>query len=99
MEISTSPDLYVSTVFLSLSLFLSFLTARQTSPTWFSTLGARYSVYVYVFHIAVETYYLRIHVHLPVFWQELYGLWIAPLVVLLLTLAFIAALRKIRVLR
>ena len=91
-------ELYASSVFQSVCLFLYFLSVRQERPSWLSVSGARDSLHLYVLHVGVLSYFLRLNNHLPVWWQTFYH-YAAPLVILLLTLLLIRCLRKVRILR
>ena len=85
-EFSTG-DIYISTIFLSISIFLLFVNIRQTKDNFISRTGREDGLYIYIFHFFVA-------ISVPYDDRFLYA---SVPVVLCLTLLFIAILRKTRV--
>lgn len=90
---------YISTTFMAVTLFLTFLNNKSYNNYKLSQFGRNDSLYIYVFHIMVSTF-LNIgikHSHLP--WLiELYSIF-APIFVLIVTLLFVMALRKFTIIK
>lgn len=84
--------LYISTPFLSISLFCMFLSIRVKGSNWLSKIGERDSLYIYLFHLIFIVPAYRM--------TSLLGIgkimaWISPLIVYVLTLAVVILCRNI----
>lgn len=89
---------YISTTFLSICLFL-FMTSYKTKSTRFSTSGEKDSLYIYLFHplfIWILSYMIYKH-NISIIIQ-VYN-WIAPFVILGITILFIYLIRKIHLIK
>ena len=91
-------DQYLSTAPLSICLFLLFLTFRPSKPGLASRLGEKDSLYLYIFHPLLITFFGIAMKFLPAPVPEAYA-WLSPFVVIVATLLFIRGLRLARVLR
>jgi len=85
-------DLYLSTPFLSISLFCMFLSMKVEKPNLLSKIGQRDSLYIYIFHILFITKTISIGDKLGL--GPAMG-WIAPLAVFAVTLAVVVVCRTL----
>lgn len=89
---------YLSTTFLAICLFLLVLSFKNIKQSMVSILGERDSLYIYVFHplfiIILPIVINKMPKHVDLFYQ-----WMAPFIVLLLTIIFTITLRKIKIIK
>ena len=90
MNLSNS-ELFLSTPFLAVAIFVLFLNINQIKDNIFSKTGREDGLYIYVLHFFIAMYVAEYRAEFP---QLLY---IGPILVLCLTLLLIAFLRKINV--
>lgn len=89
-------ELYISSFFLAICLFLLTLTFESKNKSWLSEMGEKNSLYIYIFH-PVFVYccrYIFNHANL----SEVY-MYIAPVVVLASTLVFVKCLRLLKIIK
>lgn len=87
---------YISSTFLAISLFLLLLSIKVEKPFVISKIGERDSLYIYIFHPIFILVLTIVSKELGL--SDVY-LWIAPFAVLFFTIAFICALRIIKVIK
>ena len=93
-----SGDLYITTIPLTAAILLTTLVTRQAKPNLWSKLGAEYSLYIYVFHIAVRDILADINLNsMPEIWTDKIYAYISPFVILLCTIVLTYALKKVRI--
>lgn len=92
-------DHYISTTFLSISLFLLFLSVELSGPSKMSEWGRKYSLYLYIFHPLSISCLAVIVGHLPWTWCIQAYHWLAPIVVAVCTFAGIFVLDRCGVLK
>lgn len=84
---------YLSSTFLSISIFLLALTYKSASKSLFSEMGEKDSLYIYIFHplfiSLCNALFIKIHM------QAIY-LWVAPIIVLITTMVFVKCIRKLK---
>lgn len=89
---------YLSTTFLAICLFLLVLSFKNIKQSMVSILGERDSLYIYVFHplfiIILPIVINKMPKNVDLFYQ-----WMAPFIVLLLTIIFTITLRKIKIIK
>ena len=90
---------YLSTTFLALSMFLTFLNFKSCNISTLSEIGRKDSLYIYVYHIMVASFMgIAIkHSHIPLLIQA-YNIF-APIFVLAATIIFVRILSRFIVLR
>ena len=86
-----SGDLYVSNIFLSVSIFMLFINIKQTKSTPISKIGSEDCLYIFVLHYFFALYFERLQCDMP------FLSYISAPLVLCLTLLLIAFLRKVKV--
>lgn len=84
-------DLFLSTVFMSISIFIIFLNVKQTTDNIFSRMGREDSLYIYLFHLFPTIILNHIADKIPYF-----PYYSAPLV-FCLTMVLIKLLRKLKI--
>lgn len=84
-------ELYFSSIFLSVSIFILFLNIKQRSDNPISKIGREDSLYIYVFHFLFSIAFSQISNHIPYF-----PYFSAP-IVLCLTLILIKILRRLKI--
>lgn len=90
---------FVSTIFLSVSLFILMVSFRQDKPTLVSSLGAKYSLYIYVFHLLFLVYFFpNVNPYLSDTWNTIYD-YGAPLIIFVATILFTDLLYRVRIIR
>lgn len=57
-DMNATRDHYISSTFLAVSLFLLFLSLKQSKVNVFSKLGEKDSLYIYIFHPLFMTFFL-----------------------------------------
>ncbi|MBR6131129.1 MAG: acyltransferase [Bacteroidales bacterium] len=85
---------YISTFFLTISLFLFFLSYERDQRTWLSEIGEKDSLYIYIFHPVFIYSFRTIFNHINLF--EFYS-YVAPIVVIIFTIVFVKCLRSLRI--
>lgn len=98
LQKSPAREHYLSTTFLTICLFMFVLSFRKARASKVSLLGERDSLYIYVFHplflIALPMLIRRLPQAVDLCYQ-----WIAPIVILVLTMLFTITLRKIKLIK
>lgn len=98
LQKSPAREHYLSTTFLTICLFMFVLSFRKARASKVSLLGERDSLYIYVFHplflIALPMLIRRLPQAVDLCYQ-----WIAPSVILVLTMLFTITLRKIKLIK
>lgn len=93
-------DHYISTTFLAVCLFMTFMLINQSRPNSLSTLGEKDSLLIYVLHpiwmIAIATINGKF---MPYVWTDVAYPWIKPIVILLLSIATAMFIRKVRIVK
>ena len=91
-----SVRLYFSSVVLAICLFLMALAFESKQKTWFSDIGEKDSLYIYILHpvliICCEFIFKKLKLY------DLY-LYMAPIIVLIATMVFIKCLRQLKILK
>lgn len=90
---------YLSNTLLAICIFLFFLSQKDTKRSWFSEIGEKDSLYIYIFHplfmyicaVIVKKVSLEI--------LETTYLYTAPFVVLITTIIFTKCLRKLKIIK
>ena len=84
-------DMYISTTFAAIFLFVYFLNNKQTNDNYFSKIGRYESLYIYIFHgvIINVVYRILMIVSLHTYWR-----YISTITVFLATMLFIKILKK-----
>lgn len=92
-------DHYFSTTGLSLCLFILFLSFQQQKPNFFSRIGEKDSLYIYIFHPLFIYYFFAVINRIITYplWLSFYS-YTAPFLVLILTLLLITGLRRMQIL-
>lgn len=90
-NINTTREHYISTTFLAISLFLLFLSIKQKS-NFFSEIGEKDSLYIYILHPLFITFFNIINKHLTHEWQNIYLYW-SPIIILIATILLSKSLR------
>ena len=91
LNVKSLGDLYVSTIFLSLSIFILFINIKQVKDNIFSKLGREESLYIYLLHFFITngvTLLCNKYTYLTYF---------SALITLSLTLILIYILRKVKI--
>ena len=89
-------ELYFSSIFLTISMFMLAISAENHHKSWLSEMGEKYSLYIYLFHpvfvYCCETLFTR---------MDLQGVYmnIAPLLVLVSTMVFTKLLKLLRIIK
>ncbi len=92
-------DHFVSTIFLSISLFVLMVSIKRNQPTKISMLGEKYSLYVYVLHPLFIIYFFPcLNIYLSDAWNTIFA-YISPLIIFVVTILFTELLYRIHVLR
>ena len=98
LQKSPAREHYLGTTFLTICLFMFVLSFRKVRASKVSLLGERDSLYIYVFHplflIALPMLIRRLPQAVDLCYQ-----WIAPIVILVLTILFTITLRKIKLIK
>lgn len=98
LQKSPAREHYLSTTFLTICLFMFVLSFRKVRASKVSLLGERDSLYIYVFHplflIALPMLIRRLPQAVDLCYQ-----WIAPIVILVLSMLFTITLRKIKLIK
>ena len=87
---------YLSNTLLAICIFLFVLSQKNSKKSWFSDLGEKDSLYIYIFHpvfMSVCTFLFQ-----KVFLYNIYT-YIAPFVVIITTIIFTKCLRKLRIIK
>ena len=95
-DMNATRDHYISSTFLAVSLFLLFLSLKQSKVNVFSKLGEKDSLYIYIFHPLFMTFFSVANKYLSNMWQEMY-LYCSPLIVLAATVLFSKTLRILHI--
>lgn len=99
LETGVLKEHFVSTIFLSVSLFVLMVSFKQDRPTLISSLGAKYSLYIYVFHLLFLIYFFPyLNTYLSDTWNTIYG-YGAPLIIFVATILFTYLLYRVRIIR
>lgn len=93
LDKSPTREHYLSTTFLSVSLFLIFINIKQYKPNIISSLGEKYSLYVYILHPIFLVLYTYLSNKSLIF-NDIYY-WCAPLIVFVSTLLLSFILKNI----
>lgn len=83
-------DYYISTIFLSISIFLLFINVKQSNDNLFSRVGRKDSLYIYILHFFIAAIITKYNLQYP------HLAYVSTLITLCLTLSFIALLKKIK---
>lgn len=100
IDLGKSPmrEHYLSTTFLAISLFLLVLSFKNVRLSRVSLLGEKDSLYIYVFHplfiITLPIVINKMPKNVDLFYQ-----WMAPFIVLVLTIILTITLRKIKIIK
>lgn len=89
-------ELYVSSFFLTICLFLFFISYESNQKTWLSEIGEKDSLYIYIFHPVFIYCFRTIFNHINLFGYYSY---VAPIVVVIFTILFVKCLQRIRIIR
>ena len=89
---------YLSTTFLAVSVFLLALSIKIKKPNVLSNIGERDSLYIYIFHIVVASVLSIVVMRCPSVIGYAYT-YMAPMVVFIITIAFVMILKKIGVVK
>lgn len=89
---------YLSTTFLAICLFLFVISLKNVKASNVSRMGERDSLYIYVFHPLFLFTLPTLIKKLPMAIGEVY-FWIAPLLILVLTITLTAFLRKTKIIK
>lgn len=92
LEKSPAREHYLSTTFLSIFLFLLFITIKQNKPNIISFLGEKYSLYVYILHPIFIMFYAYLSKR-SIIINDIYS-WIAPIIVFFSTLILSYIIKK-----
>lgn len=91
-------DHYISTTFLSIALFILFLSINQVKTNTLSTLGEKDSLYIYLFHPLFMTFFSIVNKYLGNLWQETYS-YLAPLIILVTAITLSESLRNLHIIK
>ena len=91
-------DHYSSTTFLSIALFILFLSINQAKTNTLSTLGEKDSLYIYLFHPLFMTFFSIVNKYLGNLWQEIYS-YLAPLIILVTVITLSESLRNLHIIK
>ena len=91
INIKNLGDYYASTIFLSLSIFILFINIQQVKDNIFSRIGRENSLYIYLMHFFIATGVTLLSN------KYTYLMYFSALITLLLTLALIYTLRKLKI--
>lgn len=91
LHVKNIGDFYASTIFLSLSIFILFLNIKQVKDNTFSRFGRENSLYIYLMHFFIATGVTLLSN------KYTYLTYFSALITLLLTLALIYTLRKLKI--
>lgn len=97
LDKSPAREHYISTTFLAVSLFLFMMSYKIQKPTCISKIGASDSLYIYIFH-PLFLFALPLLNRMPLAVGACYE-YVAPAVVLFLTMTFIVILRKTKLIK
>lgn len=90
---------FISTIFLSISLFVLIVSTKYDKPMMTSVLGAKYSLYIYVFHPLFIIYFFPfINIYMPDIWNTIFA-YTSPLIIFMTTILFTDMLYRIRFIR
>ena len=99
LGLNAERDHYLTTTFAAILLFLFFLCRVQTGPTILSELGKRDSLYIYILHPLLITFFSSVNGYLPDVWvREIYP-YVAPLIILSTTIEFVILLRRVKIIK
>lgn len=98
LNLNATRDNYISSTFLAISLFLLFLSTKQTKVSILSALGEKDSLYIYIFHPLFMMLFSFIIRYFSNSWQETY-LYCAPVIILVVTIIFSKSLRILRIVK
>lgn len=87
-------DIYIGTYFYAIFFFLLFLRIRQDSPNWMSVIGQRDSLYIYILHPIWCIALREVIKYMPPIYM-----YVAPLVILFLTIVTIKCLRVCKIIK
>ena len=91
LHVKNLGDFYASTIFLSLSIFILFLNIKHVKDNIFSKVGREDSLYIYLMHFFIATGVTLLSN------KYTYLTYFSALITLLLTLALIYTLRKLKI--
>ena len=91
LHVKNLGDFYASTIFLSLSIFILFLNIKHVKDNIFSKVGREDSLYIYLMHFFIATGVTLLSN------KYTYLMYFSALITLLLTLALIYTLRKLKI--
>lgn len=91
INIKNSGDWYATTIFLSLSIFISFINIKQVKDNIFSKTGRENSLYIYLLHFIIATGITLLSNRFP------YLPYFSALITLSLTLILIYIFRRLRI--
>lgn len=98
LDKSPAREHYISTTFLAISLFMLIMSFKNAKLSWITKIGERDSLYIYLFHPMLIMMSSIIIKRMPlefIIWYQ----WVAPLVIILLTMLLILSLRKCTIIR
>lgn len=98
LGMNATRDHYISSTFLAVSLFISFLSFKYDKPSFLSVLGEKDSLYIYIFHPLFLLFFSTINSHLPTVWQEFY-LYCSPVLILVITITFTKILWTLHIIK
>lgn len=86
---------YLSTTFLSIALFLLFISFKQSKPNILSLIGEKYSLFIYILHPLFLTFFGILNRHASNIWNNIYY-WSAPFIIFCSTTILICTIKKIK---
>ena len=98
LDKSPAREHYISTTFLAISLFMLIMSFKNAKLSWITKIGERDSLYIYLFHPMLIMMSSIIIKRMPlefIIWYQ----WVAPLVIILVTMLLILSLRKCTIIR
>lgn len=98
LGLNATRDHYLSTTPLAISLFLLFLNYHKNESSLLSRIGRDDSLFIYILHPVWILFFKKTNHYLPELWIDIYS-YIAPLLILGLTMTLIAILRKTKIIR
>lgn len=97
-QTNATRDHYISSTFLSISLFILFMSATQAKSNILCSLGERDSLYIYIFHTLFMMFFFTANCFLPDLWHDI-NLYVAPVIVLVLTIVFTKSLLFLHIIK
>ena len=88
-------DIYINSIFISLLLFLIFITIPLKRDNLFSKIGRKDSLYIYILHPFWIIFFDYVNLYVPIHWNKL----IYSVVIIICTLLMIYVLRALKVIR